>query len=91
MLSKEFTLHSQYGFHLRPAQVMVEKMGVFASDVKVKKPDGAEADAKSLLNLMSLGLNDGQTVQVTVSGSDEEAGMQAIEELFRTNFHDFHS
>lgn len=86
MLSKEFTLHSQYGFHLRPAQVMVERMGVFASDVKVKKLEGSEADAKSLLGLMSLGLDDGQTVRVTAAGEDEAAAMRAVEELFQTNF-----
>ncbi|HCM24210.1 MAG TPA: HPr family phosphocarrier protein, partial [Ruminococcaceae bacterium] len=37
MLKEEFTLHSQYGFHLRPAQVMVEKMSAFTSKVQVKK------------------------------------------------------
>lgn len=86
MLNKEFTLHSKYGFHLRPAQVMAEKMGAFVSDVTVKKSDGIEADAKSLLGLMSLGLNNGQTVEVTVGGEDEQSAMQAVEELFRTNF-----
>lgn len=76
----------KYGFHLRPAQVMAEKMGAFVSDVAVKKSDGIEADAKSLLGLMSLGLNNGQTVEVTVGGEDEQSAMQAVEELFRTNF-----
>lgn len=86
MLSKEFILHSPYGFHLRPSQIMVEKMGAFVSNVKVKRADGTEADAKSLLGLMSLGLNDGQTVQVTISGNDEEAALRAVEDLFRTGF-----
>lgn len=86
MLSQDFTINSQYGFHLRPAQVMVEKMSPFACEVKVKKDDGSEADAKSLLGLMSLGLNNGQAVQVETSGEDEEEAMSAIEELFRTNF-----
>jgi phosphocarrier protein HPr len=86
MLNKEFTLHSKHGFHLRPAQVMAERLGVFTSDIIVKKKDGTEADARSLLGLMSLGLNDGQTVQVTVGGEDEQSAMQAVEELFRTNF-----
>jgi Phosphotransferase System HPr (HPr) Family len=86
MLNKEFTLHSKYGFHLRPAQVMAEKLGAFASNVTMKKTDGSEADAKSLLGLMSLGLDDGQAVEVTVGGEDEQSAMQAVEELFRTNF-----
>ena len=67
-------------------QVMAERLGVFTSNIIVKKNDGTEADARSLLGLMSLGLNDGQTVQVTVGGEDEQSAMQAVEELFRTNF-----
>ncbi|MVB09977.1 Phosphocarrier protein HPr [Caprobacter fermentans] len=86
MLSKEFTINSQYGFHLRPAQVMVEKMTPFESEVKMKKEDGTEADAKSLLGLMSLGLNDGQTVRIDINGNDELEAMEVVEELFRTNF-----
>lgn len=86
MVTRQFTIHSQYGFHLRPAQVMAEKMAPFESIVMLKKPDGTNADAKSLLGLMSLGLADGQTVKVEISGNDEEQAMAAMEELFRTNF-----
>ncbi|XOQ43639.1 MAG: Phosphocarrier protein HPr [Clostridium sp.] len=86
MLSKQFIINSKYGFHLRPAQVMVEKMTPFESEVKIKKEDGAEADGKSLLGLMSLGLNNGQTVTIEINGKDESAAMEVIEELFRTNF-----
>ena len=86
MVSRQFTIHSQYGFHLRPAQVMVEKMTPFESKIRIKKQDGADADAKSLLGLMSLGLGDGQTVQAEIIGEDEGEAMKVMEELFRTNF-----
>ncbi|MCI1966954.1 MAG: HPr family phosphocarrier protein [Oscillospiraceae bacterium] len=86
MINKEFTIDGQYGFHLRPAQVMVEKMSPFTCDVKMKKEDGTEADAKSILGLMSLGLNNGQKVQMETNGADEKKAMATLEELFRTNF-----
>lgn len=86
MITKQFTIHSQYGFHLRPAQVMVQQMTPFESTVSIRKEDGSTADAKSLLGLMSLGLKDGQTVSVEIVGADEEAALEKIEELFRTNF-----
>ncbi|HAH78272.1 MAG TPA: HPr family phosphocarrier protein [Ruminococcaceae bacterium] len=86
MLSRQFTIQNQYGFHLRPAQVMVEKMTPFEAKVTVKKADGTGADAKSLLGLMSLGLTGGQTVRVEISGRDEERAMAAMEELFKNNF-----
>ncbi|ARP49482.1 MULTISPECIES: HPr family phosphocarrier protein [Caproicibacterium] len=86
MIQKTFTLHSQYGFHLRPAQVMVETMTPFASDIHIQTGNDSEADAKSLLGLMSLGLADRQSVQVEISGSDEAEAMSAMEQLFQTNF-----
>lgn len=86
MITRQFTIHSQYGFHLRPAQVMVEQMTPFESNIQIKKQNGVSADAKSLLNLMSLGLNDGQTVEIEISGTDEAAAMEKMEELFHTNF-----
>ena len=55
MLSKKFVISNKYGFHLRPAQVMVEKMTPFNSSVKIKRGNGTEVDAKSLLGLMSHG------------------------------------
>lgn len=86
MLSKEFVVNSQYGFHLRPAQVLAEKVTPFESKVTVRKQDGAKADAKSLLGLMSLGLKEGQTILVETDGADEAAAMETVEGLFRTNF-----
>lgn len=86
MIRKQFTVNSQYGFHLRPAQVLVEKMTPFESEITVKKSDGTSADAKSLLGLMSLGLAEGQTVEVEISGVDEAKAMETVEELFRTNY-----
>lgn len=86
MLSKEFVVSSRYGFHLRPAQVLAEKMTPFESQVAVRKQDGTKADAKSLLGLMSLGLTEGQTVTVEINGADEAQAMEMVEELFRTNF-----
>lgn len=86
MITKQFAIHSQYGFHLRPAQVMVQQMTPFESAVSIRKEDGSTADAKSLLGLMSLGLKDGQTVTAEISGTDEKAALEKLEELFRTNF-----
>ena len=85
MLSKEFMVNSEYGFHLRPAQILMESITPFESKV-ILKFNGKEANAKSLLNLMTLGLDNGQSVTVEVDGPDENEVMKIIDKLFEDGF-----
>lgn len=87
MLQKEFVMGCKQGFHLRPAQVLTEALTGYESTVMLKKPEeDLETDAKSILGLMSLGLEHGQKVTVTAEGPDEAAAMAEVEKLFSTNF-----
>lgn len=88
MLKKELVMNCAEGFHLRPAQVLTETAAGFASAILLDKNDGSDmqADAKSILGLMSLGLEHGQSVTVTAEGPDEAAAMEAVQKLFETNF-----
>lgn len=87
MIQKKFTVGCKQGFHLRPAQMLTEAAAPFTSDIMLTKEDSdAEVDAKSILGLMSLGLEFGQKVTVTAKGNDEEAAMAAVEKLFADNF-----
>lgn len=42
-------------------------------------------DATRVMALMTLGVHQGQTVQVTAEGEDEEAAAAAIQEFFQKN------
>lgn len=86
MLNKKFVMGCATGFHLRPAQVMMEAMTPFAADVKMIKESREEADAKSILALMTLGIEHGEAVEVIADGADEAEAMAAVEKLFETNF-----
>jgi phosphocarrier protein HPr len=88
MIKKDFIMNCNEGFHLRPAQVLTETATGFASAILLHKNDGSEmtSDAKSILGLMSLGLEHGQSVTVTAEGADEAAAMDAVQKLFETNF-----
>ncbi len=57
----------------------------FQSDIFLESGDN-EADAKSILGLMVMGLEKGSKVVVKINGSDEESAMKAVEELFDSNF-----
>lgn len=86
MISKQFVISGEYGFHLRPSQVLMEAATPFTSEIHLIKADGKKANGKSLLELMTLGLESGQTVDVEINGSDEDEVMQVVEKLFKENF-----
>ena len=87
MLQKEFIMRCPQGFHLRPAQVLMETATKFSSKIILKKNGSEiETDAKSILGLMSLGLGNGESVTVTVDGPDEQQTMEEVQKLFETNF-----
>lgn len=87
MLQEKFVLSCPQGFHLRPAQVLMEETVGFSSKILLKKENSdTEADAKSILSLMSMGLQHGETVTVTTSGPDEKKAMETVRRLFTANF-----
>lgn len=86
MLNKKLLMNCDEGFHIRPAQVLMEKVTPFDCRITIKKTSGDEADAKSILGLMSLGIEKGETVEVETNGPDEAKAMEVIEKLFAINF-----
>lgn len=85
MIEKTFTIECEQGFHMRPAQLMMETATKFQSDITVIKED-EETNAKSILGLMSLGLEKGTEVRIQADGPDEAEAMKAVEELVESNF-----
>lgn len=88
MISNSFQMNCKEGFHLRPAQILVEAVANFQSDIRLKKSTGEEADAKSILGLMSLGIETGETCEVEIEGSDEKEAMETVEKLFKNDFYE---
>lgn len=86
MISNSFQMNCKEGFHLRPSQVLVEALAKFQSDIRLRKSTGEEADAKSILGLMSLGIETGENVDVEIDGPDEKEAMETVEKLFKNNF-----
>lgn len=83
---KEFsyTIKDELGIHARPAGLLVKQAAKFASTIKIKNGD-KEADAKRLLNVMSLAVKQGNTVIVTADGTDEDTAIAEIKKFFEEN------
>ena len=73
---KEFTytIKDEQGIHARPAGILVKAIAKKTSDIKIKKAgDTREVNAKSIMAVMSLGVNKGNEVIITAEGEDAAA------------------
>ena len=71
MISRTVTIASSVGLHARPAAALAEAVEDSGVDVAITF-DGEEADAASLLEIMTLGVKHGD--EVTLSTDDDNAG-----------------
>lgn len=86
MLTCEAVIQNAMGFHIRPAQLFVEKAIEFDSDIVVKNTDGMETDGKSILGLMTMGYQCGDKIILEIDGEDEEEAVNALLELINNKF-----
>lgn len=83
MISATLTISNPTGLHTRPGQYFVQKAKEYTSTITVKKED-KEANAKSLLKLLKLGINQGNTIEVICEGPDEQEALNALTEYVNT-------
>jgi phosphocarrier protein HPr len=87
MVERTLTVRARLGLHARAAAKLVRVASGFDSSVELKRVDsGVRADAKSILSVLMLAASRGTSLQASVDGSDEEAAMAAIDELFAQGF-----
>ena len=79
------TIRNKVGLHARPAARFVQTANRFKAKV-VAVRDEREANAKSILSVLSLGANQGAVVTVRADGEDEAQAIEAIRLLVEGNF-----
>lgn len=82
MQEKTFTITNDTGVHARPATLLVNKAGQFASEIEIHY-NNKSVNLKSIMGVMSLGVPKGAEIKVTADGSDEEHALQGIEEVVK--------
>ena len=80
MVEREVVVVPEAGLHARPAARFVKEARGYRSDIVVVK-DGAAANAKSSLRLMTLGAKHGDRIMIRAEGEDEEAAVEALAAL----------
>lgn len=77
------------GLHLRPARMFFQTASRFKSDIRVTNVDRdnhLEVDAKSLFEIMRLGVSRGHHVRVRAEGDDADDAIEALSNLVAKNF-----
>lgn len=81
----QLTITNSVGLHARPAAKFVQEANNYLSDITVCK-EGAEADAKSILELLLLGVEQGSIITIRAEGADAPQALAALQELHARNF-----
>lgn len=68
-VEEEVIVSNSHGLHARPAALFVQIANKFDSAVNIEK-DGEAVDGKSIITILSLGINAGSKVKLTVEGND---------------------
>ena len=82
MFSKEVVVRCESGLHNRQATYFVQKANEFDSSIWLESGN-RKMNAKSLLGIMSLGIVTGAVVNLSATGTDAEAAVNALENLLQ--------
>lgn len=91
MIERTLLIRSRLGLHARAAAKLVRVASGFHSNVLLRRMDGSgganvSADAKSILSVLMLAASCGTELRASAEGTDEEAAMNAIEQVFAEGF-----
>ena len=79
------TIQNKVGLHARPAALFVQTAKRFDCDIRVTH-DEREANAKSILNVLTLGASQGAVITVCAEGEDADQALKALEALVADDF-----
>jgi phosphocarrier protein HPr len=79
------TVHHEVGLHARPAAMFVRTAKEFHSAIKVTHGE-REANAKSILSVLTLGAEQGAVITLCAEGEDADQALEALTALVNDNF-----
>ena len=84
MIKKSMTIQLQSGLEARPVALLVQVASQHECSIYVEA-DNKKVNAKSIMGMMTLGLDSGEEVVVSATGADEEAAIAEIEKYLSAN------
>ena len=87
MKTSQMLISDPVGLHARPAALFVQTAQKYSANVSVAF-NGKNANGKSLLSVLSLGVVQGSIISITVDGRDEDEALDSLRNLIEGNFKD---
>ena len=78
MNTKPITIQIPSGLEARPVALLVQVASQYESEIYVES-EARRVNAKSIMGMMTLGLNAGESITVTANGGDEKEAIDNIE------------
>lgn len=85
--TRNVTLTNRAGWHIRPVSQVARLANKFQANVELVR-DRQRANAKSMIEMLSLGGRQGDEFLIEATGDDAEAAVEALAELFAVRFHE---
>lgn len=85
MIQTQVTIINKLGLHARAAAKFVSCAAAFASTIQAGK-DGKLVDGKSIMSVMMLAAGKGTVLDLQIDGRDEEAALEALQNLVANRF-----
>jgi len=85
VVQRTVKISNPQGLHARPAELFARLALQFDSKIDVIRED-LRVDAKSILNVLTLGAGPGTELVLEASGDDAEEALEAIAQLVRNDF-----
>ena len=81
-------VRNEVGLHARPAAIFVQSAGKFRSRITIRnvKSGGQPVNAKSILHVLTLGVGQGDEVELLIEGEDEANAAASLRQLFVSDF-----
>lgn len=85
MQKTNVTITVAIGLHARPAAQFVQTAKRMQSDIRLKHGE-KQANAKSIMQVLTLGVKQFGELEITAEGPDEEAAIQTLTALVKSDF-----
>ena len=84
-ISRVVVIRNKQGLHARPAEMFVRLASQFESKIEIVR-DGRRVEARSIIDLLTLGAAQGTAADLGSEGSDAQEAVDALAELVENGF-----
>lgn len=82
------TVINEVGLHARPAAIFVDHAQRFSCNITVRNltEPGEAVNAKSIIGILTIGVEQGHQIEITTEGEDEDEAFESLKYLIESDF-----